>query len=179
MTTEPLRIGGVQQAALIVLRTVIGWHFLYEGYTKLLHPAWSRAGNPLAPFSSVGYVQAASGPLGDLLRWIAQPEMLPWIDGAVAVSLVAAGLMLMLGLLTQLGCALAMLLLTVFYLSAIPLSGVAEPRTEGTYLLVNKNLIELCAVAVVMAFRTGRIAGLDLLVYARRRRALTTAESRI
>jgi thiosulfate dehydrogenase [quinone] large subunit len=52
-------------------------------------------------------------------------------------------------------------LLTMFYISAIPLSGVAEPRNEGTYLIVNKNLIELAAIAVVFAFRTGRIAGLD------------------
>jgi hypothetical protein len=36
-------------------------------------------------------------------------------------------------------------------------------RAEGTYLLVNKNLIEACAVAVLFAFRTGSIAGLDRL----------------
>ena len=35
--------------------------------------------------------------------------------------------------------------------------------TEGNYLLVNKNLIEAAAVAVVLVFRTGRFAGLDLL----------------
>jgi hypothetical protein len=39
------------------------------------------------------------------------------------------------------------------------------PQTgaEGTYLIVNKNLIELIAVMTVMAFRTGLIAGLDQL----------------
>ena len=34
---------------------------------------------------------------------------------------------------------------------------------EGTYLIVNKNLIEAAAVGVLFAFRTGRIAGLDAL----------------
>jgi hypothetical protein len=38
-----------------------------------------------------------------------------------------------------------------------------EPRAEGTYLIVNKNLIEAVAVGVLMTFRTGRIAGLDML----------------
>jgi hypothetical protein len=38
-----------------------------------------------------------------------------------------------------------------------------QPGAEGAYLLVNKNLIELAAVLAVMAFRTGRIAGLDAL----------------
>ena len=169
MNRPAARTSRMQQISLVVLRTAIGWHFLYEGYVKLVSPAWRRSGAPLEPFSSAGYLQGASGPFGDVFRWLARPEWLPWIDGAVAVALVAAGLMLMLGLLTQLGCAVAALLLTVFYLSAIPLTGVPVPRAEGTYLLVNKNLVELFAVLVLMAFRTGRIAGLDLLL--RRRTA--------
>jgi hypothetical protein len=48
----------------------------------------------------------------------------------------------------------------MFYLSAIPV-GLPEARAEGTYLFVNKNLIEAAAVLVVFSFRTGRIAGLD------------------
>jgi thiosulfate dehydrogenase [quinone] large subunit len=165
----------MQQISLVLLRTAIGWHFLYEGYFKLVSPAWSRAGAPLQPFSSAGYLHSASGPFGDVFRWLAQPAWLPWIDGAVAVALVVAGLMLMLGLLTQLGCAVAALLLTAFYLSAIPLTGLPLPRAEGTYLIVNKNLIELFAVLVLMAFRTGRMAGLDLVLRRPAARALPPA----
>ena len=164
MNRPAARLSRIQQIGLVLLRTAIGWHFLYEGYVKLVSPAWSRSGTPLAPFSSAGYLQGATGPFADLFRWLARPEWLPWIDGAVAVALVVAGLMLMLGLLTQLGCAVAALLLTAFYLSAIPLTGLPLPRAEGTYLIVNKNLIELLAVLVLMAFRTGRMAGLDLLL---------------
>ena len=153
----------MQQISLVLLRTAIGWHFLYEGYFKLVSPAWSRAGAPLEPFSSAGYLQSASGPLGDLFGSLANPAWLPWIDLSVSLALVLAGLMLMLGLLTQLGCVLAGVLLIAFYASAMPLTGLPQPRMEGTYLIVNKNLIELLAVLVVMAFRTGGIAGLDLL----------------
>ena len=39
--------------------------------------------------------------------------------------------------------------------------GCRRPRAEGTYLFVNKNLIEAAAVLVLLSFRTGRIAGLD------------------
>jgi hypothetical protein len=39
-----------------------------------------------------------------------------------------------------------------------------QPNAEGAYLFVNKNLVELAAVLVIFAFRTGRIAGLDLLL---------------
>jgi thiosulfate dehydrogenase [quinone] large subunit len=153
---------------LIVLRTVIGWHFLYEGYVKVLGPIWTRAGVPLQPFSSAGYLRAATGPFADVFHAMAASPWLPTIDLVVAWSLLAAGLFLLLGLLTQLGCALAAGLLAMFYLSAIPLSGVAEPRAEGTYLIVNKNLIELAAIAVVFTFRTGLIAGLDRWWTARR-----------
>ena len=66
----------------------------------------------------------------------------------------------MLGLFTQLGCIGAMGLLASFYVSAIPL-GLPDSHAEGTYLFVNKNLIELACVFVVFTFRTGRIAGLD------------------
>ena len=52
-----------QAFGLILLRTLIGWHFLYEGYYKLMLPGWSRTGTPLAPFSAAGYMKGATGPL--------------------------------------------------------------------------------------------------------------------
>jgi thiosulfate dehydrogenase (quinone) large subunit len=159
----------LQQTALVVLRTFIGWHFLYEGYVKLLHPAWSRAGAPVDRFTSLGYLRAAEGPLAPVFHALANPAWMPWIDGAIAMALVFAGLSLMLGLFTQAGCMIAAALLILFYGSAIPLRGTPEPRAEGTYLFVNKNLIEAAAVVVLMTFRTGRIAGLDCLRGAGRR----------
>ena len=59
-------------------------------------------------------------------------------------------------------------MLSLFYLSAIPTTGVPVTGQEGNYLLVSKNLIELAAVVVVMAFRTERIAGIDVLLQSRR-----------
>jgi len=151
-----------QQWALVVLRTLVGWHFAYEGFSKLLGTAWSRDGVPLARFSSAGYLRTASGPFADLFRGLADASFLPWLDLLVAWSLLLVGLGLMLGLFTQLACAGALALLTLFYLSWLPTRGVHEAGAEGSYLLVNKNLIEAAAVAVVFFFRTGRIAGLDL-----------------
>jgi thiosulfate dehydrogenase [quinone] large subunit len=170
MRAAPFPATRLQQPLLILLRTVIGWHLLYEGYTKLLHPAWSRAGHPLEPFSSAQYLQSAGGPLGPLFGVLARPDWLPWIDAGVAAGLALSGALLILGLLTQVGCWMALALLAAFYLSAIPLGGPPPPRSEGTYLIVNKNLIELIAVATLLSFRTGRMAGLDLIVPWRRRR---------
>jgi thiosulfate dehydrogenase [quinone] large subunit len=161
MKHDGLTLVPLQQTMLVVLRTLIGWHFLYEGYVKLIGPMWTRAGIPLQPFSAAAYLKGATGPFASVFHALGNSSWVPMLDVAVTVTLIVAGALLVLGLFTQLGCVLAAGLLTMFYISAIPLSGVAEPRNEGTYLIVNKNLIELAAIAVVFAFRTGRIAGLD------------------
>jgi len=81
----------------------------------------------------------------------------------------------MLGLFTQAGCLGAVGFLAMFYLSQPPLSGMPQAGAEGTYLFVNKNLLELTAVLAIFAFRTGAIAGLDqLLMRYRSRPALST-----
>jgi thiosulfate dehydrogenase (quinone) large subunit len=150
--------------SLVALRTVIGWHFAYEGYFKLMLPAWAPGGGRLPAFSAAGYLRSATGPLaGAFHAAAAHPSIVHATDLIVPAALLIVGLSLMLGLFTQLGCAGAALFLTLFYLSQPPLSGLPQTGAEGTYLLVNKNLIELAAVVTVMAFRTGAIAGLDCL----------------
>jgi thiosulfate dehydrogenase (quinone) large subunit len=158
---SPLTRG--QQVSLVLLRTLVGWHFLYEGYFKLWRPAWSRDGQPLSAWTSAGYLHAANGPFASIFRYLADSSWLPRVDVVVAVGLILVGLSLMLGLLTQAGCAGGLALLTLFYLAQIPTAGVAQPGAEGAYLFVNKTLIEAVAVLVLFYFRTGRIAGLDRL----------------
>jgi thiosulfate dehydrogenase [quinone] large subunit len=167
MTDRAVALSPSQQITLILLRTLIGWHFAYEGYFKLLGPAWNREGVPLEPFSSTAYLRNAGGPFAGLFRMLGEPGWASWIDSALVAALLIAGVLLILGWFTQAACLVALTLLGLFYLSAIPMSGLPEPRTEGTYLIVNKNLIEASAVLVLMAFRTGRVAGLDMLRVAR------------
>jgi thiosulfate dehydrogenase [quinone] large subunit len=151
-----------QQISLVLLRTLVGWHFLYEGYFKLWRPAWSRAGAPLAAWTSAGYLQGASGPFAAAFHGLAEAPWLHRMDVLIAAGLVLVGLSLTLGLFTQAGCAGAMALLALFYLAQIPTAGVQQPGAEGAYLFVSKTLIEAVAVLVLFTFRTGRIAGLDL-----------------
>jgi thiosulfate dehydrogenase (quinone) large subunit len=160
---DPETLTSTQQVALVVLRTLIGWHFLYEGFFKLWRPAWTRDGTMLGPWSSAGYLRAATGPFADLFHRMAASPLLPTIDHVVSIGLVLVGLSLILGLFTQAGCLGAMVLLAMFYVAQIPTHGLHEPGNEGAYLFVNKNLVEAAAVFAVFAFRTGRLAGLDRL----------------
>ncbi len=164
-----------QQLLLVLLRTLIGWHFVYEGFVKLWWPSWSRAGAPLGHWSAASYLRGSSGPLAFVFRGLGEASWLPWIDTLVAWSLLLVGLGLMLGLLTRFASAGALLLLALFYLSSLPTGGLIEPGAEGNYLFVNKNLVEAAAVAVLLAFRTESIAGLDLLFARPRAQRVTPA----
>ena len=165
-----MRLTAFQQIALVLLRTAIGWHFAYEGFYKLMLPGWSRSGQRVAAWSAEAYLKGASGPLAPFFHDLAaHPGTMHAVDLMVPIGLLLVGLSLMLGVLTQAGCLSAIAFLATFYPSQPPFTGMPQTGAEGTYLFVSKNLIELIAVAAVMAFRTGAIAGLDQLWLAKRR----------
>jgi len=121
------RLSGVQMAAVVALRVVIGWHFLYEGLAKLQAPSWSAAG-----FTTASRL----------------------------------GLGLVLGCFTRLASAAGILMLLMFYLCNPPFVGYFYSiPTEGSYLVVNKNLVELAGLAVVLVTGSGRVAGLDRIIH--------------
>jgi thiosulfate dehydrogenase [quinone] large subunit len=164
MSTEKVTpFSSLQAFALIALRTLIGWHFLYEAYYKITSPAWSASGGPLTPWTSAGYLRGASGPLAGLFQRMLNAGLTPWIDRGVKVALLLIGLSLILGLFSRIGAAGALFFLSLFYLLYVPTLGVPQPNAEGTYLIVNKTLIEAAAVTVLLVFDTGKIAGFDLL----------------
>jgi len=147
----------LQQVLLVVLRVGIGWHLLYEGYVKLTTPGgWSAA----------GYLGGLPhGPLSGLLQAIpGHPTALQAVNYLNAWGLAAAGLGMMVGLFTPAAIVGGMLMLALYYLANPPWIGVATAAGEGNYLWVDKNLIELLALAVLLSFNTGRLAGLDLMI---------------
>ena len=160
---------------LILLRNLIGWHIAREGVVKLWWPSWSRGGWPLPRWSAAGFLQRATGPLADFFHTLGESSWMPVLDVLIAVVLLLTGLSLMLGLFTRTGLTAAFVLLALSYVAAIPTLGVIGPGAEGNYLFVNKNLVEAGAVLVLLVFRTGRIAGLDLLLADRRRRRASAA----
>lgn len=91
-------------------------------------------------------------------------EQTQWIDWMVKWGLAAIGLCLMLGLATPLALAGAAVQLAMFYLATPPWPGLPALSTEGHYLFVNRNLIELIAVLALMTVPVGRWAGLDFWI---------------
>jgi thiosulfate dehydrogenase [quinone] large subunit len=149
------KLSRAQTIAVVVLRVLIGWHFLYEGVAKLQNATWSAA----------GYLNQSRGPLSGFFRWMASdPGVLANVNLLNKWGLTAIGLGLVLGCFTRTAAAAGMLVILMFYLCNPPFVGYFYSiPTEGSYLIVNKNLVELAALAVILVTRTGRDAGLDRL----------------
>jgi thiosulfate dehydrogenase [quinone] large subunit len=142
--------------AITVLRVMIGWHFLYEGIAKITAASWSAS----------GYLKQARGPFADLFKWLAaQPDLLANADLITMWGLTAVGILLILGLFTRLASLGAIGFIVLFYLCNPPFVGYFYSiPTEGSYLIVNKNLVELSALVVVLLTGSGKFAGLDLFI---------------
>lgn len=142
---------------LVALRVTIGWHFLYEGLVKLTNPNWS----------SVGFLLDSEGFMSDFFQsMVANPDMLQWIDWINIWGLIAIGTGLILGSFCRVAVSAGILLLAMYYLSHPPFVGLkyAMP-TEGSYLVVNKILIEMIAMVVLLVFPTSKLIGIDRLIF--------------
>jgi len=92
--------------------------------------------------------------------------ILVWTNWSVALGLTLAGVGLLLGLLTRPSCFIGAVLLLMFYLASPALPWVPENlKSEGHYLYINKNIIEMLALLSLMFLPTGRWLGLDGLLY--------------
>jgi thiosulfate dehydrogenase (quinone) large subunit len=153
------RFSNLQVSALLLLRMLVGWHFLYEGLVKVVNPDWTSA----------GFLLDSGGFLAGFFKTLASnPSVLNTIDFINMWGLVAIGLGLIAGCFTRVALISGMVLLGFYFLSHPPLVGVryAVP-SEGSYLWVNKNLIEIAALFVLYLFPTERLYGIDRLIFGR------------
>ncbi|UCC25878.1 MAG: DoxX family membrane protein [Gemmatimonadales bacterium] len=152
---DAAQYGGFQLTALVVLRMLVGWHFLYEGVTKITNPQWT----------SVSYLQDSQGWFSETFRDLAlNPGAVSVVDVLNEWGLTLIGLALLVGILTRTATVAGIVLLALYYLAAPPFPGLEYSLpTEGSYIIVNKVLVELAALVVLLALPTGHRVGLDRL----------------
>lgn len=146
----------LQLSALVILRVLIGWHFLYEGLSKVVNPDWS----------SVGFLLDSKGLFsGFFISLASDPAILNVVDFLNIWGLVAVGLGLITGCLGRVAKIGGIVLLAFYVLSHPPMVGFKfSAPSEGSYLWVNKNLIELFALVVLYLFPTSGVVGLDRFI---------------
>jgi len=145
-----------QTTLLVALRFLIGWHILYEGIHKLIHPEWS----------SLGFLSESQWILTGFAEWITtNPNVLNTVDFLNTWGLIAIGLGLILGLFTKVACYAGTALLMLYYMMNPPFIGMNPVGPmEGNYLVVNKTLIEAVMLLLLAAFPAARQYGLDILL---------------
>ena len=146
-----------QLTGLVILRILIGWHFLYEGISKIINPYWSSA----------AYLLDSKWILSSLAKTIvANSTMLGFTDFINMWGLTLVGLSLLLGLFSRYGALMGMGFVLLYYLFAPPFIGLEYGRPgEGSYILVNKNLIEAFALYVLYLFPSSQFIGIDRLIH--------------
>jgi thiosulfate dehydrogenase [quinone] large subunit len=137
--------------ALIFMRILIGWHFLFEGIVKLYNPSWTAS----------GYLLGAQGFLKPFFVWLSGDSLIGFVDNMNIVGLMAVGLALILGYWERIGALVGIVLLLFYYFAQPPWPGIESYGTEGNYWFVNKNLIEAAALLVIYMIPTGKYFGIE------------------
>lgn len=145
-----------QTLTLVLLRVLIGWHFLFEGVVKIMNPKWT----------SLAYLLDSKGPFSSIFVSLTQNQAtMDFLNLLNEWGLFLVGLGLLTGCLSKLSTIGGIVFLAVFYLSHPPFTGAGYMMpSEGSYLWIDKNLIELAALTVLLAFPTSKCIGIDRLL---------------
>lgn len=149
---RPMNLSRSQLNSLVVLRLLVGWHFLYEGAVKLFNPYWTAK----------TYLLTSEGALRPFFIWLAEEPMISVVNIANITLLVGVGAALLLGSLTRIAAVAGIVLLAMYYLAHPPFLGMSTG--PGSFWIVNYNLIEIAALLLVFYFPTSRYFGLDVLL---------------
>ncbi len=136
-----------------ILRILIGWHFLYEGITKLITPGWTAK----------YYLMGSKWIFADLFHWMASsPGMVKTVDLMNIWGLILIGLSLMIGLYVRWSSIAGAFLLFLYYIAYPPVLGYTFGSvTEGNYQWIDKNLIELVMLIVFASIPSAYFFGID------------------
>lgn len=136
-----------------VLRMAVGWHFFYEGISKLIISSWS----------SYSYLANSTGPLAGLYHSMAMsPHLLKVIDILNMYGLLLIGLALFIGILTRPAAIAGAVMLTLYYFAYPPFGASLFTVGEGHLYIVDKLFIETIVLLFFVFYRDSGY-GIDYL----------------
>lgn len=138
------------------LRILIGWHFLYEGIDKLITPDWSAK----------IYLSGSRWIFSDIFQSMAASDgIMKVVDFLNIWGLIFIGISLFIGLFVRWSSLAGALLLIMYFAAYPPVPGYTFGAvTEGSYLWVNKTLIELVMLIVFTILPVDIFYGIDRLI---------------
>jgi uncharacterized membrane protein YphA (DoxX/SURF4 family) len=124
---------------ITIIRVAIGWHFLYEGASKILQGNWTAS----------NFLLNTSGFFSGFYHWIAgSPAIMRTTDLLNMYGLLFIGLALFIGLFSRVASICGALLLTLYYFAYPPFGNPMLNASEGHLFIVDKLFIE----TVVLVF---------------------------
>ncbi len=133
-----------EKLVITVFRVAIGWHFLYEGISKLIIGNWSAA----------GYLSNSIGPFSGFYQWMGSLEaLMNIVDPVNMAGLILIGFSLFVGLAMRISSVSGIVLLVLYYFAYPPFGGSLMGPIEGNLYIVNKNLIEALALVVLILIK--------------------------
>ena len=134
-----------QKIILFLLRISLGALMFYAGITKVLDPAWSAA----------GYLTGAKT-FSVFFQYLAQPDLLPFIDLINEWGLTLLGVSLILGIFVRLSSVLGAVLILLYY---FPILQFPYPNPHS--YIVDEHIIYALILLYFAAVKAGRIWGCD------------------
>lgn len=153
---NPFSLNTLQLYAMVGLRVLTGWYFLYEGIIKLLHPGWS----------AFGFLMSTEGVFSGFFHSLAENSVsLDVVNFLNIWGLIAIGIGLITGTLARIASLAGALLVFLYYLAHPPtIAAQLMPGSEQA-LWVDKNLIFTLLLIVLYAIPTSQVIGLDRLIF--------------
>lgn len=134
----------MQLITLIVLRVIIGYHFLFLGLEKLFNPSWTAA----------GFLLQANGLFAGFYHSMAaNTSAMGVIDFLNSWGQIFIGTGMIIGAFSRFACWAGALLLFLYYTS--------NPPFMGGYFFIDRNMVEFFAVVLLALFPTSHLIGID------------------
>lgn len=140
-----IRMTRIQKALLALLRISMGWLFFYAGITKVLNPEWSAA----------GYIKSAKT-FNAFYMWLAQPDVLPYVNWLNKWGLTLIGVCLILGIFVRISSILGAALMALYYFVVLQF-----PYPNANSYIVDQHIIYLLVLLFLAAASAGRYFGLE------------------
>ena len=156
-----------------ILRVAIGWHFIYEGLSKILQGNWTAS----------SYLLNTSGFLSGFYHALASsPAILKVTDLLNMYGLLLIGLALFIGFFSRLASICGALLLTLYYFAYPPFGNPLISAADGHIFIVDKLFIEATALLLLFFYREKGFSIDSLIEFFRKKKAkpeeITGSESR-
>lgn len=144
----------IRRIFITVIRVAIGWHFLFEGLSKIMAGNWTAS----------AYLSNTTGFLSGFYHWLANsPVLLQTTDVMNMYGLLLIGLALFIGLYVSAASVFALLLLFLYYFAYPPFGGSLIGASEGHLFIVNKIFIEAVALFFIL-YSKEKGYGIDRLI---------------